>query len=227
MKIFWIALGIIVVDQATKWAVHQFMYREQISLIGESLQPYLGDWLKFTYTQNPGMAFGIEFGPEWLIPLLSIVATVLILIYLLRVGSTFKPYQLSITFILGGAIGNIIDRVFYGLIYFDKPLFAGEVIDFIHFDLWQGMIPASWPLIGGTYMALFPIWNVADMAIVLGVVGMLYYQGKFQEHLTAQEEAHKAAEEASEPAAGPDPVALAVDETSPSADSPPNLPAQE
>ena len=63
------------------------------------------------------MAFGISFGPALLIPILSIVATVLIVIYLLRVRHIYAPYSICLTAILGGAIGNIIDRLFYGMFF--------------------------------------------------------------------------------------------------------------
>lgn len=163
---------IIIVDQLSKVTVLKTMYR------GQSISVF-GDWLKLTFIENPGMAFGIQFGPPALITIFSIVATILIIVYLYRVGGMFRPYRISLSMVLGGAIGNIIDRVFYGKILHDDPYFLGKVVDFIHINVWRGMVPEAIPFLGGKYLALFPIWNVADMAIVLGVVGIISYQRRF------------------------------------------------
>ena len=189
MHLIWIALVIIAIDQATKLIVYNTM------TIQESI-PILGDWLRFTYTENPGMAFGINFGPDGLVTALSISATLLICLYLYKVRNSYFWYSVSIACILGGALGNIIDRVLYGYLFYDSPLFTGRVIDFIHLNLWKGYLPKAIPVIGGKYAALFPIWNIADMAIVMGVVGILVYQNKFQESLLAQSENLVSAEEA-------------------------------
>ena len=150
--------------------------------VGQSV-PLIGDWLKLTFTENPGMAFGITFGPKGFVSILSITATILILLYLYRVRNSYSWYRMSIGCILGGALGNIIDRVFYGAFFYDNKLFTGHVVDFIHLNLWRGYIPEAIPVIGGKYAALFPIWNVADMAIVVGVIGILLFQNRFQESI--------------------------------------------
>ncbi len=177
-----VALVIVAIDQITKQLVVANMYQ------GQSI-PVLGDWLRLTYTENPGMAFGIEFGAPALVTIFSIVATALILFYLARVGRLYTPYRYSLALVLGGAFGNIIDRVFYGALMYDEPLFLGRVVDFIHVNLWRGHIPEGVPFFGGNYVALFPIWNVADMSIVVGVVGILIFQRTFHEALSAHEEA--------------------------------------
>ena len=174
MRVFWIAVTVILVDQVTKLLVYLNMYRNQsISLVG--------DWLKLTFTENPGMAFGINFGPRGLVTMLSIAATVLIVVYMRKVRSGYWPYLASLALILGGALGNIIDRVFYGVIFGYAPLFMGRVVDFVHVDLWRRTLQDLLPFLGGgdIYFALFPIWNVADMAIVSGVVGILVFQQQF------------------------------------------------
>lgn len=196
MRLLWIAAGVVGVDQATKIVVHQKM----------SMPPYrsidlIGDWLKLTFTENPGMAFGISFGPAGMVTAFSIVATILIIIYLYRVRKGYALYRASLALILGGAIGNIIDRMFYGMLFGYGNFFQGRVVDFIHVNLWSGYVSDAVPLIGGTYMALFPIWNVADMTIVAGVVGILVFQKKFHKILAEAAEA-KAAEGAT---AAPEP----------------------
>ena len=191
-----IALFVIAVDQISKWLVLKNMYKHQsIDLIG--------DWLKFTFTENPGMAFGIEYGYPGLITIVSILATVLILVYTIKVRTIYAPYSTSLAFVLGGALGNIIDRVFYGAILYDEPLFLGKVVDFIHVNVWRGTVSESVPFFGGKFMALFPIWNVADMAIVLGVVGILFYQKRFHDRADELHEAKVKAREAESSADGP------------------------
>ena len=193
MHVLWIAVVIIIIDQITKLIVLQNMY------VGQSI-PLIGDWLKFTFTENPGMAFGITFGPKGFVSVLSVTATLLILLYLFKVRKSYSWYRMSIGCILGGAFGNIIDRVFYGAIFYNNNLFTGHVVDFIHLNLWRGYIPESWPVIGGKYAALFPIWNVADMAIVLGVIGILVFQNKFQESLMQSTSEHENTDENTPPA---------------------------
>lgn len=174
IRVFLIAAFVITVDQVTKWFVLQNMRRDQsIDL--------LGDWLKFTFTENPGMAFGIEYGHPALITVFSVLATGLILFYTLRIGHIHGPYQISLAFVLGGAVGNIIDRIFYGALLYGTPYFQGKVVDFIHVNVWRGTVSDIVPFFGGKFVALFPIWNVADMAIVLGVVGILFFQKGFHE----------------------------------------------
>ena len=187
MRLLWIAAGVVLLDQTTKVVVRLTM----------AMPPYrsislLGDWLKLTFTENPGMAFGISFGPAGMVTAFSIAATILIIVYLYRVRKEYAPYRFSLALILGGAVGNIIDRMFDGLLFDYGNFFRGRVVDFIHVNLWSGYVPDTVPLIGGSYMALFPIWNVADMAIVVGVVGILVFQKKFHKILAEAAEAKAA-----------------------------------
>ena len=176
MRILWLSGLVVLLDQAAKIAVLQTMYRSQTIHI-------IGDWLNLTYTENPGMAFGITFGPPALITYFSIIATFVILIYLFRIRRGYAPYRFSLALVLGGAFGNIIDRVFYGQLFYGEPFFQGRVVDFIHINVWRGYVPESIPLLGGKYFALFPIWNVADMSIVVGVVGILLFQKAFHNRM--------------------------------------------
>ncbi|MFV1979578.1 MAG: signal peptidase II [Rhodothermia bacterium] len=173
MRPLWMAVSIIAIDQGAKAIVRGRMR------LGESI-PVIGDWFKFTFTENPGMAFGIQFGSPLVVTGLAIVATVLIVVYLCVVHTNNIGYTLSLALILGGAVGNIIDRVFFAVIYGYGGLFQGQVVDFIHFDLWSGRISQSIPLVGGNFVALFPIWNVADMSIIVGVVLVVMFQRAMQ-----------------------------------------------
>lgn len=172
MRVLWLSAAVVLLDQATKAAVVQLMYRHQSI-------PLLGDWLRLTFTENPGMAFGLTIGPTGTVTVLSLVATALVALYVYRIRHAYAPYRWSLGLILGGAVGNIIDRVFYSVMLDYGPLFTGRVVDFIHVSLWRGFIPNVVPLLGGSYLELFPIWNVADMAIVLGVVGVMFFHRPF------------------------------------------------
>lgn len=214
---------VVIVDQISKVIVLKTMAR------GQSIDVF-GDWLKFTYTENPGMAFGLEFGPPAMIAIFSVIATILIVVYLFKVGGIFTPYRISLSFVLGGAIGNIIDRVFYGKIIYGEPLFLGRVVDFIHVNVWRGVVPEAVPFLGGKYLALFPIWNVADMAIVCGVVGIMWFQKSFHLKIQNMQEAaasasaaagtEAAAGDANPEAAPTEPVVSHADTPAPAPENP-------
>ncbi len=182
MRVLWISGLVVLLDQSTKLLVLRTMYR------GQQI-PVLGDWLKFTFTENPGMAFGITPGPTAVVTVFSMLATALIVFYLYRVRQDYYPYRASLALILGGALGNIIDRLFYG-----DALFSGKVVDFIHVNLWSGFLPESIPLIGGMYISLFPIWNVADMGIVCGVASVILLHKKYAQEQAEREAAQNEAD---------------------------------
>ncbi len=187
MRVLWISGLVVLLDQSTKQLVLRTMYR------GQQI-PVLGDWLKFTFTENPGMAFGITPGPTAVVTVFSMVATALIVFYLYRVRQDYYPYRASLALILGGAVGNIIDRLFYG-----DALFSGKVVDFIHVNLWSGFLPESIPLVGGLYISLFPIWNVADMGIVCGVASVILLHKQYARYTQEQAERETAQNEADAP----------------------------
>jgi len=203
MRVLWVTLIIIVTDQLTKVLIKgSEMFGIKGMQLGDSV-PVLGQWFRLTFTENPGMAFGIEVGSKLFLTLFALVATVLIFIYILRMKKGHWGYRLSLAAILGGAVGNLIDRTFYGVWYGYGTLFHGNVVDFIHFDVWRGIVPDWIPLIGGQWMALLPIWNVADMAIVVGVTAILIFQGRFHRYEVARQLAEKS------PNADPEPDTIA------------------
>ena len=197
MRVLWISAVIMLVDQCSKVAVLNLMYR------GESI-PLVGNWLKFTFTENPGIAFGLQFGPQGLMAVLSIAVTMLVVWYVWQVRSGYLPYRTSLALILGGALGNIIDRTFYGVLLDYGPLFGGRVVDFIHVDIGYVSVPSFVPFFGGIAYPLFPIWNVADMSIVVGVVGILTFQHGFHaQYERARTEAEEQGLEVENEAAAP------------------------
>jgi signal peptidase II len=202
MRFLWLSAFVVAVDQATKAAVLQYMTPQ--NGVPQSI-PLVGDWLRLTFTENPGMAFGLTFGPPGTVTVLSLIATCLVAGYIYQVRNGYAPYVWSLALIFGGAVGNIIDRVFYGVILDYGTYFTGHVVDFIHVSLWRGFVPDAVPLLGGAYMELFPIWNVADMAIVLGVVGVLFFHRAFHHRRLATPHA-EGAEETPDAGAGEAPA---------------------
>ena len=182
-RYFLLSLLIIFLDQLIKISVHFFMepgYFGQIELVG----PYV----KLHYTLNPGMAFGMQLGSEYgklILTLFRIVAMFAIGYFLYQLTTkNNKPLLLtSVALVLGGAVGNLIDSVFYGIWFDNSPvespirLFHGQVIDMFFFDFWEGILPTWIPVWGGSYYST-PIFNFADAAIFCGVVIILLFQNK-------------------------------------------------
>jgi signal peptidase II len=149
-----------------------------------------GDWFKLHYILNEGMAFGLRFGSEWGklgLTAFRMAAMIFITVYLYKLAKKGMNSGLlwSIALILGGAIGNVIDSIFYGVFLNNAPYdaitpwFHGKVIDMFYLDLWEGYV-ADWiPLWGGKQIALWPIFNVADMCIFAGVALILVFQKRF------------------------------------------------
>lgn len=137
--------------------------------LGESIQ-VIGDFFKITFTENPGMAFGFDPGSDFklFISIFSLVASVGLLIYLFTVRNKSMSLKIAIALILGGAVGNVIDRMFYGLIYDYAPIFYGKVVDFFDFDF------INFSIFGRSYDR-WPIFNIADAAVSIGVLILLVF----------------------------------------------------
>ena len=185
---FLLALLIISLDQLTKWLTHTYM---QPGLAGEI--PVFGQWFKLHSILNPGMAFGVELPAPYgkvLLTLFRLLAVGGIAYYirLLARQRASAGYIACMALILGGAVGNLIDSIFYGVIYQNAPFgaptpwFHGQVIDMLYADIYEGFLPQSWPLVGGKYLSLWPIFNLADSAIFAGVAAILLFQKRFFKH---------------------------------------------
>lgn len=124
----------------------------------------LGDAIRLTYIENPGMAFGIELGSQLYLAIFSLLASLGVLFYLHKVRDEVLVIRVSLALILGGAIGNLIDRVFYGVLFDEAPLFYGKVVDFIDVNF--------------LHLSRFGIFNVADAAVTTGVVLLLLFHRK-------------------------------------------------
>lgn len=176
MKVLYVSLFIVILDQVTKF----FVKGLEIPALGIALQgmplgssiPVLGNFLKITFIENPGMAFGIEVGGKIFLTLFSILASIGILVYLYIVRNEKFIFRLSLAFILGGAFGNLIDRTFYGMLYGEGALFYGKVVDFIDIDFFNITL-------GNFHLTRFWVFNVADSAVTLGVLTMLIFHRSF------------------------------------------------
>jgi signal peptidase II len=185
IKYFGIAFLVIVLDQIVKMLVH---FQMDFGTPGQI--PIFGDWFKLHYTTNPGMAFGMELGSEYgkmILTSFRLVAMVGIGYYLAHIieKKNHPVYILCIAMILGGAIGNLVDSIFYGVWLDNAPYnaptawFHGQVVDMFYFDIWEGYVPEWVPLWGGSYTALWPIFNIADASIFIGVAIILIFQNRF------------------------------------------------
>lgn len=155
MLLFFLVTGLVIaLDQFTKQLAINSLMQNEKSLV------LIADWLKLTYTENTGIAFGISLGSHSL--LIAITALILAALLLYVVFSKNRTPVFLVTFglILGGGVGNLIDRVAFG-----------RVVDFIHVDIYQGYLFGSW-------MSLWPVFNIADSAITVGACILLIWHNK-------------------------------------------------
>ena len=179
MKVLFVTLFIVISDQITK------LYVKGISIpaLGinfegmpyQSSIPVFGNTFKITFIENPGMAFGLQIGGKLFLSLFTIFATLLLFFFLYKNRKESFLLRISLAFILGGACGNLIDRVFYGKIYDYAPLYYGRVVDFLHFDF------PNFTIFGKTIYS-WPIFNIADIAVSVGFLLILIgYKKIFKE----------------------------------------------
>lgn len=188
MKIIYVSLIIVVIDQITKLLVKGFSipflgFNYDGMYYGQSI-PIIGDFFRLTYIENPGMAFGFDPGENFklAVSLFSLFASIGLVFYLYLIRDKSFSLRLSIAFILGGAIGNLIDRTFYGVLFGYAPLFYGRVVDFFDFDFF------NFTIFGVSYDR-WPIFNIADAAVTIGVlILIIFYRSDEQEEKKKQED---------------------------------------
>lgn len=191
---FSVVIAVLILDQVIKfWIKLTFAYHEHRSVVG--------DWFYLYFIENEGMAFGITWGGttgKLLLTLFRLVAVGFIFYWLKRLldSNAHKGLIVCVALIMAGAFGNIIDSVFYGLIFSQStptqlatlfpaeggyaPMLHGHVVDMFYFPLWEGYLPEWLPVWGGTYFRFFDaIFNVADAAISVGIIAILIFQTVF------------------------------------------------
>ncbi|MFK8055116.1 MAG: lipoprotein signal peptidase [Saprospiraceae bacterium] len=186
---------VLIIDQGSKfWVKTNMVYGAEFAIFGF-------EWAKIHFVENPGMAFGIQFGGEYGKLALSLfrVCAVGFLIYLIRqlIKEQVKPGLLvCFALILAGAIGNILDSAFYGLLFSESgyhhaatllpaeggygTFLHGRVVDMLYFPMFEGYFPSWMPFWGNQNFLFFrPVFNIADAAISLGVFAMLAFYISF------------------------------------------------
>lgn len=194
-KLAWLSAGIIaaviIADQWLKIWVKTSFY------LGQDLE--IASWFHLLFVQNPGMAFGWTLGSKVALTVFRLIATVFGFWYLsklIRMPQVSAGACACVSLILAGAIGNLIDCTFYGLVFNNPmpsavatlfpagggyaPLLHGQVVDMLYFPLFSFYWPEWMPLIGGDYFEFFhPIFNIADAAVSVGVIALiLFYSNK-------------------------------------------------
>ena len=185
-----IIIAVILIDQILKIWIKTNFY------LGEEL--YITSWFRLLFIENNGMAFGMELGNKLFLTLfrLCLAGALIWYIWKIRRASVVAVgYIICLSLIVAGAIGNIIDCLFYGLI-FNNPappavatlfppeggyatLFHGRVVDMLYFPLFSFTWPDWMPWVGGTEFEFFrPIFNFADAAITVGILAMVIFYNK-------------------------------------------------
>ena len=199
-------LGVLVVDQVLK------IYIKATYQLNDST-PVIGSWFQLYFVENPGMAYGWKFGGDWgkmILTIFRLAAVVFGTWYLAKIlrEKRHKGFIICAGLVYAGAVGNLIDSCFYGLI-FDKGMIYdpalndyigyrglarfssdgyaaflhGNVVDMLYFPLIQGTFPAWIPVWGGEDFEFFrPIFNIADAAITGGIITILVFQNRFFRH---------------------------------------------
>lgn len=186
-----IVLAVLIIDQIVKIEVKTNMS------YGESIR--ITDWFYIHFVENNGMAFGMQILPKVIQTILRILFSGVIIWYIsiLAKADYKRGYIVCVSLILAGAIGNIIDSIFYGVI-FSKSTFTeiatfvpvgygyadwlyGKVVDMLHFPLFEFNWPDWIPFIGGNHFLFFsPVFNIADAAISCGIfILILFYSRSF------------------------------------------------
>ena len=184
-----IILAVLLADQILKIWIKTHMF------IGQGYE--IADWFIIHFTENPGMAFGLEFGGNWgklALSVFRIITVGVIFIWLKRLAEqNAKPIAIvSVSLIFAGALGNILDSAFYGLLFSESNsqvatflppeggyagFLHGHVVDMFYFPLFRGYLPEWLPFWGGDYFIFFrPIFNLADASISVGVGLLLLFQ---------------------------------------------------
>ena len=185
-----IVIAVLVIDQIIKiWVKTNMFWHESIKIT---------DWFYIYFTENNGMAFGMEVFNKFFLTSFRIIAAIAIAWLLVQyVKKNYKTgFLVCVSLILAGAVGNIIDCVLYGEIFSESThsalatfvpfgegyseWFYGKVVDMFYFPLIETNWPEWIPFVGGEHFIFFsPIFNFADAAISCGIIALILFYGKY------------------------------------------------
>lgn len=194
-KISVLVVALLIIDQVIKLLVKTNM------TLGQSIHVF-GDWFQIYFIENNGMAFGMQFGGhigKYLLSIFRIVLVGVIIVYinrLLKKPETPWGVLVGLSAIMCGALGNIVDSLFYGLIFSEStftqvaqlfpegggyaPFLQGRVVDMLYFPLIDTDLPSWVPFWGGRHIIFFrPIFNFADSCITCGAIYLLIFHWRF------------------------------------------------
>ncbi len=168
MRLLLVSAVIVFADQVSKLMVKGIPAINLTGVLPGEKIPVISNLFNITMVENPGIAFGINFGSEFklAISIFTLAACIGLFIFLYKIRNKSFGLKFSIALILGGAVGNLIDRLFYGIFYGYAPLFYGKVVDFFNIHLFNVYLFNNTL---GNY-----IFNVADLSVTTGMVCLLF-----------------------------------------------------
>lgn len=194
---------IVILDQTVKFWVKTHMY------IGQEYD-IIGHWFRIQFIQNEGMAYGISFGNaagKVILTLLRLTAVIIgfIILKKLAIKGYLKGLMICGALIIAGALGNLIDSMFYGMIFSTSTttqiaqflpsgggyagFLYGKVVDMFYFPIYQGVWPEWIPVKGGQPFEFFQyVFNISDASISIGVIAILIFQKKLFKKQTTEKE---------------------------------------
>ena len=185
MRVFYLSLIVVIIDQLTKLKVKgikiPFLNLNVEGMTLGSSKQVFGNFFKITFIENPGMAFGIELGGKLTLSIFTLFATFLIIYFIYKNRNEGLYLRIALAFILGGALGNLVDRIFYGTVFGYAPLFYGKVVDFFHFNI------PEFNIFGKAFYS-WPIFNIADISVTAGFVMILLGYNKIFKKKSAEVE---------------------------------------
>lgn len=198
-KVITVIICVVLIDQLSKFYIKtHFQLNEDYQIF---------TWFKIAFVENDGMAWGAKISDlftvvsdrtaKLMLTIFRIFALIGIGFWLLKMvkNKAYNTIVIAVALIFAGALGNIIDSVFYGVLFSDSAhqvagllpegggydkLFYGKVVDMLYFPMWSGVLPEWIPFVGGDFFSFFdPVFNIADVSISIGFVIIILFNKKF------------------------------------------------
>lgn len=205
-KSLFIIIAILLIDQISK------IYIKTHFILGDNVE--VSSWFYISFVENDGMAWGAKLNDVFtfisdktaklILTLFRIIAVIGIGFWIVDIikKQRSKTLIFALSIIFAGALGNIIDSVFYGVFFGDSHMqiaefmpknggyagfLHGDVVDMLHFPIWEGVLPEWLPVLGGKYFSFFdPVFNVADVAISTGIGILIVFNKRAFRDITSE-----------------------------------------